>query len=89
LFAKSDTQLDVLLCTVHIFSHDFCLSSGLYKCAKCSVTRGKVVTSGDVSLSDGSTICQLDVGEIYKYLGFYEAERVDYVKSKKVIYGII
>ena len=57
----------------------------IYKCAKCSVVRGKVVSSSDVSLLDGSTIHHLGVGETYKYLGFFEAEGVDCVKSKKLI----
>ena len=71
LFAKSDVQLERLLRTVHMFSH-VCLSFGLDKCAKCSVIRGWVVPSNDVSLPDGSSIHQLNVGETYKYLGVFE-----------------
>ena len=42
LFAKSDAQLERILRTVHMFSHDVCLSFGLDKCAKCSVIRGRL-----------------------------------------------
>ena len=85
LFAKSDAQLERLLRTVHMFSHDVCLSFGLDKCAKCSVIRGRVVPSNDVFLPDGSSIYQLNVGETYKYLGLFEAEGIDYTKNKKLV----
>ena len=85
LFAKCDIQLNTLLRTVHMFSCDVCLSFGLDKCARCSVSRGKVVSSDDIPLPDGSSIRQLNVGETYKYLGFFEAEGLDCVKSKKLI----
>ena len=85
LFAKSDAQLERLLRTVHMFSHDVCLRFGLDKCAKCSVIRGRVVPSNDVFLPDGSSIHQLNVGETYKYLGLFEAEGIDYTKNKKLV----
>jgi len=42
LFAKNDSQLEILLCTVQMFSDDVGLSFGLDKCAKVSVSRGKI-----------------------------------------------
>ena len=63
----------------------FALSFGLDKCERCSVSRGKVVSFDDIPLPDGSSIRQLNVGETYKYLGFFEAEGLDCVKSKKLI----
>ena len=53
LFTKSGAQLNNLLHTVHMFSCDVCLSFGFDKCSNCSVTRGKIITSDDISLPDG------------------------------------
>ena len=85
LFAKSDIQLERLLHTVYMFSNDVCLTFGLDKCAKSSVVRGKVVSSDDVPLSDTCSIRVLGVGESYKYLGFYESDGLDCVKSKEML----
>ena len=85
LFAKSDIQLERLLHTVYMFSNDVCLTFGLDKCAKSSVVRGKVVSSDDVPLSDACSIRVLGVGESYKYLGFYESDGLDCVKSKEML----
>jgi len=51
LFARSETQMEVLLQTVLIFSDDVGLSFGLDKCAKLSVTRGRIVPSSSIALS--------------------------------------
>ena len=68
-----------------MFSNDVCLTFGLDKCAKSSVVRGKVVSSDDVPLSDACSIRVLGVGESYKYLGFYESDGLDCVKSKEML----
>ena len=81
LFSKSDVQLERLLHTVYMFSKDVGLTFGLDKCAKTSVIRGKVVSSGDIPLSNDCSIHVLNVGESYKYLGFYEADGLDCVKT--------
>jgi len=85
LFAKSDVQLETLLRTVHMFSTDVCLAFGLDKCAKLSVVRGKVVSSGSITLSQDVDIHELNVGECYKYLGFFEAEGLDCNDGKQKI----
>jgi len=51
LFARSETQMEVLLRTVLMFSDDVGLSFGLDKCAKLSVTRGRIVPSSSMALS--------------------------------------
>ena len=85
LFAKSESQLEVLLRTVHMFSDDVGLSFGLDKCAKLLVTRGRVVPSDSMSLSRDISIRELNVGECYKYLGFFESEGLDCAGSKQKI----
>jgi len=47
-----------------------CLSFGLDKCAKLSVTKGKIGLSGLMTLSNNVDIRELNIGECYKYLGF-------------------
>ena len=60
-FLKSDVQLERLLHTVYLFSKDVGLTFGLDKCAKTSVIRGKVVSSGDIPLSNDCSIHELNL----------------------------
>ena len=85
LFAKNNSQLHVLLRTVKMFSDDVGLVFGLDKCAKFTVTRGKASQTGDVQLEPDSIIRELNVGESYKYLGFFEGEGLDCNVSKELI----
>ena len=66
LYARSDTHLETLLCTVHMFSADVGLTFGLDKCAKLSVVRGKLKPSGEAVLPARINIRELSVGETYK-----------------------
>ena len=74
LYAKNDGQLHSLLSTVEMFSSDVGLSFGLDKCAKLTICRGKSVVTGSIAVSPDVNICELDIGETYKYLGFCESE---------------
>ena len=67
LYAGSDTHLETLLHTVHMFSADVGLTFGLDKCAKLSVVRGKLKPSGDAVLPTGINIRELLVS-ILAYL---------------------
>jgi len=75
--------MEVLLRTVLMFSDDVGLSFGLDKCAKLSVTRERIVPSSSIALSQEINIHELNVGECYKYLGFFESEGLDYTSSKQ------
>ena len=85
LFARSDAQLEVLLRTVHMFSNDVRLSFGLDKCARLSVRRGKIGLSGPLTLSPDVSIHELNTGEFYRYLGFFESEGLDCSGSKQTL----
>ena len=85
LYAGSDTHLEALLRTVHMFSADVGLTFGLDKCAKLSVVMGKLKPSGDAVLPAGVNIRELSVGETYKFLCLFEAEGLDCGGSKKMI----
>ena len=57
LFAKSDqctAEYLTLYCTYVLC--DVCLSFGLDKCARFTVSRGEVVSSNDIPLPDGISI---------------------------------
>ena len=62
-----------------------CATNNILHPAQKGCARGKVVSSDDIPLPDGSSIRQLNVGETYRYLGFFEAEGLDCVRSKKLI----
>ena len=83
LYARSDKQLETLLRCVLMFSDDVRLSFGLDKCAKLSVSRGKIGLSGSLKLSHDVDICELNTGEFYKYLGFFESEGLNCSSSKQ------
>ena len=82
LFARSDSQIEILLQNVDTFSADVGLSFGLDKCAKLSVTRGKIGLYGSMTLSQDVDIRELNVMECYKYLGFLESEGLNCDGSK-------
>jgi len=52
---------------------------------KLSVTRGKICSTGLVKLSQDTDIRELNVGEFYKYLGFFESEGLDCDGNKKIL----
>ena len=85
LFACTDTQLQVLLRTVKMFSDDVGLTFGLDKCAKLSVTRGKAVHTDDLLVYDDFCIRDLNTSEAYRYLGFFEREGIECGRTKKTI----
>ena len=71
-----------------MFSNDIGLDFGLDKCAKLTVSRGRVSPMGGVLLNGNSYIHELNVRVTYKYLGFHESEGVDCSSSKKLILDV-
>ena len=49
---------------------------GTSKCIVVSISKGKVVDSGDILLQSGEVISQLSPSEAYKYLGIMECNTV-------------
>ena len=84
LFAQNDAGLQKMVDLVQMFSDDIKMSFGINKCAKLSVKRGKLVSTGPV-LTIGDEISELAYGETYRYLGFPEAGGVDHAKCKQTI----
>ena len=69
LYAKSETGLDSLVQTVHMFSNDIGMEFGVEKCAVMVIRRGKLARSDDIILPDESVIKGLAEGDVYKYQG--------------------
>lgn len=53
-----------------MFSSDVGLSFGLDKCARLTISRGKIVKTDNLTVSPDVSNCGLTVGETYKHLGF-------------------
>ena len=62
LYAKSETGLDSLVQTVHMFSNDIGMEFGVEKCAVMVIRRGKLARSDDIILPDESVIKGLAEG---------------------------
>ena len=63
LYAKSETGLESLVQTVHIFSNDIGIEFGVEKCAVMMIRRGKLERSDDIILPDESVIKGLAEGD--------------------------
>ena len=85
LYAKSETGLDSLVQTVHMFSNDIGMEFGVEKCAVMVIRRGKLARSDDIILPDESVIKGLAEGDAYKYLGVLEAEEVKKEQMKNIL----
>jgi hypothetical protein len=73
LYASSDTGLQKLLDTVQMSSDAICMSFGLDKCAKITLIRGKIKSSGGLTVSNTTfEIDELDENTSYRYFGIDE-----------------
>ena len=82
LYAKTEEQIKSMTNTVKMISEDISMTFGLDKCAKVEMKRGKLVTGGDLMLSDGEAIKEVDNHAGYKYLGIIQS---DAIKKEEVI----
>ena len=58
LFAKSKSQIDSLVQTVHIFSEDIGMQFGIKECGVLISERGKVIRTDGITLQDGQHMKQ-------------------------------
>ena len=71
IFAKNRTEIDSLISTVKVVSHDIGMEFGVKKCGVAIMKRGKLVESEDINLGNGEGIRAIDL-EGYKYFGILE-----------------
>ena len=81
LFGKTESQLDTLLNTVHIFSQDIKMEFGISKCGILLMKRGKLAKIDGITVPTGEKIEDIDQDKGYKYLGILEA---DGIKSSEI-----
>ena len=75
LYSRSEKGLDSLVQTVRVFSEDIGIEFGIEKCATLVTENRKIVKSVGIELPNGKVIKSLQEGEIYKYLGIFEADK--------------
>ena len=85
LFGKNEKQVDILVKTVRIFSHDIGMEFGISKCAVLIMNRGKLCTCEGIVLSDKQVIRGLQQDDGYKYLGILEADDMKYFGMKEAL----
>ena len=82
LFAKSKNQIDSLVETVHIFSEDIGMQSGIKKCGLIIMERGRVIRTDGIRLPDGQQLKDIDETD-YIYLAILETDKIKEKEMKK------
>ena len=70
------------------FSKSIGMSFGIDKCKVLNIVRGKYQKNGDVELPDGKIIKEMEVDEIYKYLGVVESIVIKHAEMKEKTIGV-
>ena len=82
LYAKNDKEIEALLSALKQFSDNIGMEFKRDQCAKASFIKDKLTCTTAVELDIDPTICELDQGEIYKYLGIDEGNGIQHSKMK-------
>ena len=85
LYSKNDQEQVGQLKIVKQFSDDIGMTFGLEKCAKASFKRGKLVSTGNIEISDDTAIQKLNQEDVYIYLGVDESDGIQHSKMKEKI----
>ena len=85
LFARNDESLCKLVHTVHRISDAVRMSLGIFKCAKLTIKRGKVIQTGPLHAFSGYEIPALKDCWTVHYLGFPEENSIDHKCCKNVV----
>ena len=80
-FGKTESQLDTLLNTVHIFSKDIKMEFGISKCGILLMKRGKLAKIDGITVLTSEKIEEIHKDKGYKYLGILES---DGIKSSEI-----
>ena len=85
LFAKNEKELETLIHTVRIYSHDIGMEFGIEKCAMFVMKSGKQHMTDGIELPNQDKIRTLRENDAYKYLGILEADTIKQVQMKDKI----
>ena len=67
------------------FSDDTGMESGLEKCAKASFNKGKLASTGNITVDENTTIEELNQEGVCKYLGVHASDGIQHNKMKQKI----
>ena len=76
LIAKSQEELQKGIQTLKTFSDDINMETGLEKCAKITIKRGKLTHLRNLVIDTNREIQETEQGKTYKYLGIEESEGI-------------
>ena len=85
LCSKNDQEQVGQLKIVKQFSDDIGMTFGLEKCANASFKRVKMVSTGNIEISDDTAVQELNQEDVYKYLGVDESDGIQHSKMKEKI----
>ena len=85
LFAKNERQLQGLLNIVKQFNDDIRMEFGLYKWAKATFFRGKLLQAKKIILDTTAVIKDLESQESYKYLRVAERDGIQHSSMREKI----
>ena len=85
LYSKNEQEQFGQLKIVKQISEDIGMEFGLEKCAKASIKKGKLASTGNIVIDDDTEIQELDQEGVYKYLGVDESDGVQHSKMKEKI----
>ena len=75
IYASNDNQLNTLINITKLFSDDIKMAFGFDKCKKITIIRGKLTSTGDISLNEDD-IKELNGNRTYVYLGISERDKI-------------
>ena len=85
LYSKTEEAMQSMTNTLQMVSKDIGMEFGMEKCARVSMKRGKLKTSGDLLLSDSEGMKEVDDGKGYKYLGILQSDTIKKTEAKDVV----
>lgn len=83
LYAKGSQQLQGELELVKSFSDTIQMKFGLDKCAVLHTAKGKIISTGNVTLTEGGRIEELGPDDAYKYLGIQQTFEIRQKENKE------
>ena len=84
IFVKNKAEIDSLISTVKMISHDIGMEFGVKKCGVAIMEREKLVESEGINLGNGESINAIDL-EGYKYLGILGADKIKENEMKEMV----
>ena len=82
IYGRNEAETERLTNTVNIFTRDIGMEFGIDKCAHATMKRGKLSSVGEMELTSGEIIREIESEKGYKYLGILEADNIKHSTIK-------